>query len=66
MKRGKLLKSLVMIRINETFPCVACCGQKLQFFCSEIEAKINTSSVKGSGEDENGKILFKSDIYDLF
>ena len=55
-----------MIRINETFPCVACCGQKPQFFCSEIEAKINTSSVKGSGEDENGKILFKSDIYDLF
>ena len=26
------LKSLVTIRMNETFPCLACCGQKLYFY----------------------------------
>ena len=25
------LKSLVMIRMNEIFPCLACCSQKLNF-----------------------------------
>ena len=26
------LKSLVTIRMNEIFPCPACCGQKLNFY----------------------------------
>ena len=30
---------------------------KMSFFCSEIETKINTSSVKGSSEDEIGTIF---------
>ena len=34
--------------------------------CSEIETKRNTSSVKGSDEDEMETIFFKSDIYDSF
>ena len=34
--------------------------------CSEFETKINTSSVKRSGEDEIGSIILKSDIYDAF
>ena len=55
-----------MIRMNEMFPCLDCYGQKLIFFCSEIETKINRSSVKGSGEDEIGTILKKSDICDPF
>ena len=28
----KILKSLVTIRMNEIFPCLACYGQKLNFF----------------------------------
>ena len=60
------LKSLVTIRVNEIFPCPACYGQKLNFFCSEIETKVNTSFVKGSGEDEIGTTFLKSDIYDPF
>ena len=32
---------------------------KSLFFCSEIERKINTSSVKGNGEDEIDTIFFK-------
>ena len=39
---------------------------KSLFFCSEIETKINTSFVKGGGEDEIGTIFLKSDIYDPF
>ena len=39
-------------------------GSKAQFLCSEIETKINTSSVKRSGEDEIGTIILKSDVYD--
>ena len=39
---------------------------KSLIFCSEIETKINASSVKGSGEDEIGKMFLKSDIYDQF
>ena len=39
---------------------------KAYFFCSEIETKINTSSVKRSGEDEIGTIFLRSDIYDAF
>ena len=39
---------------------------KIYFFCSEIETKINTSSVKGSGDDEIGTIFLKSAIYDPF
>ena len=30
-KRESQLKSLVMIRMNEIFPCLACYGQKLNF-----------------------------------
>ena len=39
---------------------------KSLFFCSEIETKVNTSSVKGSGEDEIGAIFLNSDIYNPF
>ena len=35
-------------------------------FCSEIEAKINASSVKRSGEEEIGTDFLNSDIYDQF
>ena len=52
----------VTIRINEIFPSLACYSQQLNFF----EKKINTSSVKQSGEDEIGTIFLKSDIYDPF
>ena len=38
------------IYINRMLICLA----KASFFCSEIEVKINTSSVNGSGEDEIG------------
>ena len=34
--------------------------------CSEIETKINTSSMKGSSEDEIGRMFLKTDSYDLF
>ena len=54
------------IRMNEIFPCHACYGQKLNFFCSEIESNINTSSVKGSGKDEIATFFWESDIYDPF
>ena len=60
------LKSLVTKRMNEIFPCLTCYGQKLFFFFSEIDTKINTSSVKGSSKDETGAIFLKSDIYDPF
>ena len=59
-----ILKSLVTIRMNEIFPCLACCGQKFLF--SEIETKINTNLVKRSGEDEIGTIILKSNIYHAF
>ena len=39
---------------------------KAQLFCSEIETKINTSSVNGSGEEEIGTFFKKNDIYDQF
>ena len=39
--------------------------KSLTFF-SEIEPKINTSFVKGSGEDEIGITFLKTDIYDPF
>ena len=26
------LKTLVTVRMNEIFPCLACCGQKLNFY----------------------------------
>ena len=39
---------------------------KAQFLCSEIETKINKSSVKRSDEDEIGTIILKSDSYDAF
>ena len=51
-----VLKSLVTIRMNEIFSCLACYG------CSVIE----TSSVKGSGEDEIQTDFLNSDIYDEF
>ena len=35
-------------------------------FSSEIETKINPSSVKGSDKDETGTIFLKRDIYDPF
>ena len=57
------LKSLVTIRMNEIFPCLAGYGQRLIFF-SGIETKINTSSVKRSGKDEIGTNSISSDIYD--
>ena len=60
------LKSLVTIRMNEIFPVLACCGQKLNFLCSVIETKINTSTVKQSSEDKIGTIILKSDTYDAF
>ena len=52
----------VTIRINEIFPSLACYSQQLNFF----EKKINTSSVKQSGEDKIRLIFLKSDIYDPF
>ena len=52
-----------MIRLNEIFPYLACYGQKLNFFCSEIETNINISSVKGSGENEIGIIFFKKELF---
>ena len=55
------LKSLETIRMNEIFLCLALLRSKPSFFCSEIETKINTSSVKGSSEDEIGTIFLKSD-----
>ena len=58
------LKSLVTIRMNEIFPCLACYRQKLIFFVRKSR-QINISPVKGSGEDEIGTIFFKSDIYDI-
>ena len=39
---------------------------KSLIFCLEIETKVNTSSVKGRGEDEIGTIFLKSDTYDQF
>ena len=58
--------SLVTIRMNGMFLCPTCYGQKLFFFCTEIETKINTSSVKESAKDEISIIFLKSDIYDWF
>ena len=49
--------------MNEIFSCLACYSQKVNFFCSEIKAKINTSSVKGSGKDKIGKKFLKIGIY---
>ena len=46
------LMSLVTIRMNDIFLCVAFYGQKLILFCTEIEIKITTSD-----EDEIGKIF---------
>ena len=48
--------------MNEIFPRLVCYGQKL-IFCSEIETKINTNSVKGSVEDEIGTIFLKNGSY---
>ena len=39
---------------------------KSLFFCWGIETKINTSSVRGNGEDEIGTSFLNSDIYDRF
>ena len=54
------------MRMNEIFPCLVCYGQRLSFFFSEIETKISTSPVKGSGEDEIRTVFLKSDICDPF
>ena len=51
--------------MNEIFPCLTCYGKKLSFW-SEIETKINTTSMKRSGEDEIGTIYLKNNIYDAF
>ena len=48
------LKSLVTIRMNEIFPCVA---SQAKLLCSEIETKINLNLVKRSGEDEIGTFI---------
>ena len=59
-KNPILLKSLVTtIKVNEIFPFLACYGQNLNFFSSEIETKINARSVKGSFEDEIESFLKK-------
>ena len=60
------LKSVETIRMNEIFLYLALLRSKASFFCLEIETKINTSSVKGSGEDEIGTIIIESDICDAF
>ena len=60
------LKSLVTSRMNEIFPCLTCYGQKLNFYVWKLRTKINTSSVKRSGEDEIGIIILKSDNYNAF
>ena len=39
---------------------------KAYFYCSEIETKINKSSVKRSRENETGIIFIKSNIYAVF
>ena len=39
---------------------------KILGFFSEINTKINTDSVKGSGEEKIGKIFLKTDICDPF
>ena len=43
-------ESLVTIRMNEIFPCLACYGQKPSSFVRK--SRQSASSVKGSGEDE--------------
>ena len=61
-REAAALKSIVTIRMNETFSCLTCFNQKL-IFCSEIGTMINT--VKRRGEDEIGTIFLKSDIYSV-
>ena len=45
---------------------VSLVAAKSLFFCSEIETKLNTSSVKRSSEDDIGTIILKCDIYEVF
>ena len=54
--------------MNEIIPCLACYGQRLIFLFGnrDKDQQINTSSVKGSGEDEIGTNFLNSDIYDQF
>ena len=59
-------KSLVTIKMNEIFMCLACNSQKLNFFCLKIETKINPSYVKGSIKQEIVTTFLKIKIYDLF
>ena len=60
-----VLKSLVTIRMNEIFSCLACYGQRLIFLFGNRN-KVKTSSVKGSGEDEIQTNFLNSNIYDEF
>ena len=60
-----VLKSLVTIRMNEIFSCLAFYGQRLIFLFGNRN-KVKTSSVKGSGEDEIQTNFLNSDIYDEF
>ena len=46
--------------------CVLVATVKSLIFCTEIETKINSSSVKESAKDEIKTFFLKSDIYDRF
>ena len=65
LKGHTYLKSLVTIRMNEIFPCLVCCGQKLKFTFGNRDKDKHKLSER-SGEDEMGIIILKSDIYDAF
>ena len=55
--------------MQEICPCLACyvmLWSKAEICCSEIEAKIKTSSVKENDKDAISLILLKNDNYDLF
>ena len=60
MKKSNFIKEPSdAIKMNEIFQFLACYGQNLNFFSSEIETKINARSVKGSFEDEIESFLKK-------
>ena len=51
--------------MNEIFPHLACCGQKLKFVFGNRDKDKHKLSER-SGEDEIGTIILKSVIYDAF
>ena len=59
------LKSLVTIKMNKIFPCLACYGQKFKFVVRKSRQKKH-KLVEENAKDEFRTTFFKSHTYDPF